>query len=272
VAGYYRILLPSGPRCVLPDQVGSAALASRRDVLVVQGQLAAAGALASALIEREQSAGRPADAIDAATAALGGYTLTPAQIPGGALGDALRTLMDGLPRSGLAAAAARAWPSPLEELAAQTAWAAHAQVGTPAERQAAASTVERFAVTHAGWPTAISNAAAVWPPSEAVFRRLAARGARGVAFDTWRWSFYSHAGPAALAIESGLAVIADDVRADDPVDAGNAELALAGYPGVSGGCALYLLRHAAARPGMLVAVPTTSFTCTQPQILRARDP
>jgi hypothetical protein len=267
IAGFYRVLLPSTPRCVLPTQLNDRALETLGYKWIANGELPAAGALAIARLERAHADHRQGSSADAALSTLGGYTLTGAELPTGALGDALRALAAGSPASGLAPAAAQPWPSDIERLAAQTAWIAHrspTESGTP---QAAAA-VYSLALKHANWPQAIANLSAIQPPSRALFRKLERLGAAGQpGFDRWRRSYFEQAGDIRGSVAAGLALIADNVRRNDPVEAGQAELELAAYPGVSPGCALALRRRAGARPGMRVPVPPDGPACAQPELV-----
>lgn len=270
IAGFYRILLPASSRCTLPERLDLATLAATRDSLIAKAELSQAGAVAIAILERERLARQPLDSVNAAVAALGGYALTPAQVPAGLLGSPLKVLAGDTPAGSLAAAAAAGWPSDLEALAAQTAWINHRQPGEPSQ-QAAATAVAALAARHPDWPTAIANDSAIQPPSEALFRKFAAGGARGATFDAWRFAYYVQHGPASRAIAAGLALIDDYDRVDDPVQAGQAELKLAAFPGVTPGCALLLTRHANARPGVRAPTPPGGPPCLQPELATARD-
>jgi hypothetical protein len=268
VAGFYRILLPATPRCELPEQLDSQALEALGESWLEKGELAEAGALAIARLERSSVRLRAARAVDASLAALGGYTLAADELPAGALGEALRALAPASPSaSGLAAAAAQSWPSDVERLATQTAWIEHR---VPAERgtAGAAAAVYALALRHADWPQAIANVAAIVPPDPALFATLAVRGAKGTpGFDRWRRNYFEQAGETEASIAAGLALVTDYVHLRDPVDAGQAELELATYPGVTSGCALALRRNAGLRPGTRVLVPAGGPPCTQPEIL-----
>lgn len=266
VAGWYRILLPSTSACVLPQSLSDQQLRSLSERWLKKGELAAAGALAVACMERAAAAHRSVSATDAALAALGGYVLTPAQTPHGALGKALTALSappGGLP---LASIAAAEWPNDIERLAAQTAWVEHR---TPAEAGTAQAVhaVYELALAHADWPQAIRNLSAVVPPSPTLFAQLEKAGAWGLPeFDSWRWLALKGSDDTHAAIAAGLALIADYDRRRDPVEAGEAELELAGYAGVTPGCAQALRHRASLRPGVRVQLGSGSEVCTQPEI------
>jgi hypothetical protein len=266
-AGFYRILLPATPRCELPEQIDDQALEALSLKWLEKGELAEAGALAIARLERARAHHEPGSASDAALAALGGYTLTPAELPAGALGMALRALgAPSVPVAGLAAVAARPWPSDIQRLAAQTAWIAHRAPGEAGVAQAGAA-VYSLALRHAGWPQAIANLSAIQPPSPVLFAALARRGARATpGFDRWRRGYFVESGDVADSIAAGLALVRDYERLRDPVEAGQAELELATYPGVTPGCALALSRSAGRRPGVRVPLPATGPPCTQPEL------
>jgi hypothetical protein len=270
VAGFYRILLPSTPRCELPDELDDSALERLGEAWLRKGELAQAGALAIARLERARARHEPADASDAALAALGGYTLDPGELPVGALGDALRALgATGAPPRSLATAASAPWPSDIQRLAAQTAWTEHRSAGELGSAQATAA-VYALALRHADWPQAIMNLSTVQPASRALFATLARRGAKATAgFDSWRRGYFVESGDVQESIAAGLALIGDYDRLRDPVDAAKAELELATYPGVSAGCGLALRRSASRSPGTRVLLPAGGPSCTQPELAAA---
>ncbi len=268
VAGFYRILLPATPRCVLPRQLSEQALQSGAERWLSRGELAAAGAMAGQRLERARKQHREGSTVDASLLALGGYTLKAQELPGGALGRALSTLVPGAPSApGLAAEAARAWPSDLERLAVQTAWIDHRTAGEAGTAPAAAA-VAALAKRHANWPQAIANLAAIQPPSAQLLAVLARSGAHGMpVFDRWRRDYFAQSGEAGASIAAGVALIEDYVRSDDPVEAGQAELQLAALPGVTPGCALALRISAGHRPGVRSPVVPGKAACTQPELL-----
>ena len=243
IAGFYRILVPSTPRCVLPESLSDSSLASIRDQWIVRGETPEAGAIAVLLMDRERTAHLPVDSVNAATAALGGYQLMDGETPQSALGPSLQTLVDAVPRASLAAAAAIHWPNDIEALAAQTAWVQHR---TPSPFQdKAVSAVEAMVVRHPNWPQAIQNATAIIPGSDRLFGALA-HGAHGAAgFDAWRLSYYMKAKRPQPALIAGLALIADYKAIDDPVDIAQTELLVSSLPGLPRGCVLLLRRHSA---------------------------
>jgi hypothetical protein len=268
VAGFYRILLPSTSRCELPEGLNDQTLEALGERWVERGELAQAGALAIARLERAHALHQPGSASDAALAALGGYTLAADEVPAGPLGEALRALAPGTTSAtGLAAAAAHPWPSDIQRLAAQTAWIAHRAPGEAGTAQATAA-VYSLALRQARWPQAIANLSAVQPPSRELFAALARLGARNTpGFDRWRRGYFEQAGDINDSIAAGLALISDYERLRDPVDAGQAELELATYPGVTPGCALALQRNAGMRPGIMPVVPARGGpACTQPEV------
>ena len=125
VAGFYRIVLSVTSKCELPEQLSTTALTNLGNKWLGEGQLAEAGALAIARLERAHKRHEVLRASDAALAALGGYALAPDQVPVGELGSALRALAPtSSAKTGLASAAAHPWPSDIERLAAETAWMA----------------------------------------------------------------------------------------------------------------------------------------------------
>jgi hypothetical protein len=73
------------------------------------------------------------------------------------------------------------------------------------------------------------------------------------------------------ALTTGLALIADYLRADDPLDAGQAEFVLSSLKGLDLGCALVLRRDAAAKPGFSLPPPPPGkeLPCSNPDIARA---
>jgi hypothetical protein len=267
VAGFYRILMPSTPRCELPEQLNDQTLEALGLKWLEKGELAEAGALAIARLERARSRHEQGSVSDAALAALGGYTLTSDELPAGDLGEALRALAPGAsPAKGLAAAAANPWPSDIERLAAQTAWIAHRSPGEAGTEQAAAD-VYSLALRRANWPQAIANLSAIEPPSPGLFVTLARRGAQGTPeFDRWRRGYFVESGDIKDSIAAGLELTGDYDRRRDPVEAGQAELELATYPGVTPGCALTLRRNAGMHSGVRVVVPPTGPGCTQPEL------
>ncbi|HEV3046140.1 MAG TPA: hypothetical protein VGY13_02145 [Solirubrobacteraceae bacterium] len=269
VAGFYRILLPSTPHCELPAQFDDQALERAAEQLVAEGEMAEAGALGILLLERAQAHGESASPAAAALAALGGYSLTPAQLPSGPLGVALRALGGSPSATSLAAAAAQPWPSDLERLAAQTAWVAHRAPGEAGTAQASQA-IFALAQRHPDWPTAIANLSAVEPPSPALLASLERAGARGMPeFDRWRRGYFLSVDEPSKAIAAGLALVADYQRRDDPVDAGQVEVEVAQYVGVSPGCAFALRQRAGQRPGMRVPQAASGPACTQPQLVAA---
>jgi hypothetical protein len=269
VAGFFRILLPSTSHCKLPQHLSNRELEAIGEKWMEKGEPAEAGALAIARLERAHARHEPGSTSDAALAALGGYTLANDEVPQGDLGDALLALAPGSPpTTGLAAAAAKPWPSDVERLAAQTAWVAHRTPGEAGTEQATAA-VYALALRHADWPQGIANLSAVQPPSPGLFATLARLGARDTpGFDRWRRGYYlARAGDTKEAIQAGVALVEDYERLRDPVDAGEAELELAGDPGVTSGCAYALRRNAGMRPGIKPIVPASGPACAQPEVL-----
>ncbi len=263
VAGFYRVLLPATSHCELPERIDTPTLESLGSRWLEKGELAAAGALAIVRLERAKQPHVPAGASDAALAALGGYTLAPSELPAGALGRALRALDPASSHvAGLATAAAAPWPSDVQRLAAQTAWIEHRSPGESAT--AAAAAVYSLALRHPRWPQAISNLSAIEPPSEEIFATLARRGSEGIpAFDRWRRGYFVESGDVAGSLSAGIALVRDYDSASNPVEAGQTELELATYPGITPACALALRRDAGTRPGLRVPVPPTGSRCTQ---------
>jgi hypothetical protein len=242
VAGFYRILVPATPRCVLPQSLSDASLASLRDRWIVRGEMPEAGALAVLLMDRERARGAPVDPADAATAALGGYQLRSDELPTSALGTSLVALASNGSSPALAAVAAIHWPSDVQGLAAQTAWVTHR---TPSPYDAkASSAVLAMALRHPNWPQAIQNATAIIPGSGRLFRELAPRAAGMPAFDGWRLNYYMQAHRSGPALSAGLALIADYKAIDDPVNIAQTELAVSSIHGLPPGCALLLRRRA----------------------------
>jgi hypothetical protein len=270
IAGFYRILLPSTSHCQLPEQLDDQALTALGERSIEKGELAEAGALAIARLERAHARHERSSASDAALATLGGYVLAPDELPAGLLGKALSALAPtSASTTELATAAAYPWPSDIQRLAAQTAWIAHRASGE-ADTAPAAAAVYSLALQHANWPQAIANLSAIQPPSPTLFTRLAQRGARDTAgFDRWRRGYFVESGDIAESIAAGLALIDDYDRLSDPVEAGAAELELATYPGVTPGCALALRRSASRLPGIRIALPPTGPACTQPELMGA---
>ena len=270
-AGFYRILLPDTPRCELPEQLDDHTLEGLRERWLEAGEPAQAGALAIVRLERAQARHLPSSGSDLAMAALGGYTLTREELSLSPepLARALRALdPSARATTGLAGLAARAWPSDVERLAAQTAWIEHripAEAGTPE----ASAAVYALAMRHATWPQAITNLSSIQPPGRALFAALAARGAGHTpAFDRWRRGYFVESGDVADSLAAGVALIEDYERRRDPVEAGQVEIELATYPGVSTGCALALRRDAGQHPGVRVPVAPGGPACTQPQLAR----
>lgn len=265
-AGFYRILLPSSRACVLPRQLSNAELQRQGEGWLKRGELAAAGALAILRMERAQANREPVAGSDAALAALGGYTLASNQVPHGLLGNALQALSAPPGPIALAAAAAYLWPTDYERLAAQTAWIEHRSTGEAGTQQAMRAVYE-LVIRHPGWPTAMANLSAIEPPSRALFARLERTGSWGMPeFDRWRRGFFLESGDTSGSIAAGLALIADYDRLRDPIKAGEAELELATYPGITPACALALRHHASLRPGVRVQVAPGGPACLQPDI------
>jgi hypothetical protein len=267
IAGFYRILVPFTPHCEIPGDLSDAMLGALANRWLVKGELAEAGAMAIAQLERARARNEQANPTDAALAALGGYVLTEGQTPAGALGTSLHALAPtATTTGGLAPAAAYPWPSDVQRLAAQTAWVEHRSPTEPGTGQAAAA-VHSLALRHARWPQAISNLAAIEPPNPRLFGRLERLGARNTpTFDRWRRGYFVEAGDAQDSVVAGLALIADYERVRDPVNAGQAELELATYPGVTSGCAIALRRRAGTRPGVRVPPQPAAPRCTQPEL------
>jgi hypothetical protein len=267
VAGFYRILLPSTSRCELPAALGDRALESLGERWLEKGELAEAGALAIARLERAHARREALSASDAALAALGGYTLAPDELPPGELGAALRGLAPGAASStGLAATAAEQWPNDVQRLAVQTSWIAHRVPGEP-ETAAASAAVYSLALRHANWPQAIANLSAIQPPSRGLLATLERSGAGGSpGFDRWQRDYFLQSSDVIEAVKAGVALVRDYERLRDPVDAGGAELELAGYPGLTPACAVALQRNAARRPGVLATAPAAGAVCTQPEV------
>jgi hypothetical protein len=268
-AGEYRILLPSTPRCVLPQSLSDASLARLRDNWIQRGGPAEAGAIAVLLMDRERAAGRPVDPVNASAAAMGGYVLTPSEIPTGSLGPALTALFNGPAHQSMTAAAAAHWPSDIEALAAQTAWVDNHAPGQPGQA-AAGQAVVAMALRHPNWPQAISNLAAVEPPNAALIRALSS-GAKGIVqFDQWRLNWYISQGQLNGEIEADLALIGDYVRTDDPLNAADAEFHMAGLKGLPPGCAQLLRQRAGQKPGIgLNAASGPAPTCNLPAFAHA---
>jgi hypothetical protein len=268
VAGLYRILLPSTPTCVLPQTLSDAKIASLRDRWIGRGEMPEAGALAILLLDREQARGLPPDPANASIAALGGYHLTDAELPPNPLRQSLGTLIDSQPRPGLDIAAEQRWPNDFEALAAQSAWVGHRPVNGNIGAPAAA--VLALAKRHPDWPQAVGDVTGVIPPSPAVFRALS-RAAGQPVFDQWRRDYYMATHQFQPALTTGLALIADYLRADDPLDAGQAEFVLSSLKGLDLGCALVLRRDAAAKPGFSLPPPPPGkeLPCSNPDIARA---
>jgi hypothetical protein len=265
-AGFYRVLLPSSRACVLPQQLGNAELQRLGEGWLKRGELAAAGALAILRMERAQASREPIAGSDAALAALGGYTLAPNQVQHGLLGGALQALAAPPGPIALAAAAAYPWPTDNERLAAQTAWIAHRNTGEAGTKQAA-DAVYGLAIRHPDWPTAIANLSVIEPPGRALFARLERAGSWGMPeFDRWRRGFFLESGDTSGSITAGLALVADYDRLRDPVKAGEAELELATYRGITPACALALQHRASLRPGASVRVAPGGPVCKQPAI------
>ncbi|MCW3047458.1 MAG: hypothetical protein JWO74_1742 [Solirubrobacterales bacterium] len=267
VAGHYRVMLAAGRRCVRPERLSDAMIATLRNRRLAQGELAAAGALASLRLDRARAARRAIDPDDAAAAVLGGYRLRDGDDPHSALTPAVRSLADGQPRPVLVGLAARAWPSDLQALAAQTAWIQHGrQPGAPAEAAAAAA-VRAMVLRHPDWPIASANAAAVVVPTKGLVARLADRGARGVPeFDAWRYGYAKSQGRLAAAVDAGLDIVNDRLRRHDPVAAGTMELELSNLPHLDPACAVALRRRADGRDGVYAPTPPGGPACTNPRI------
>lgn len=265
-AGFYRVLLPDRPQCVLPEALSDSSLIHIRDSWIATGQLGEAGAIAVALMDRARATGHAIDPADAAVAALGGYALQDSETPRGLLFPALQALSGHTPTTPLVSAAAQRWPDALEALAAQTAWIQRRDPGNPLERVAAQS-VLALALRHPTWPDAISNASAVIPGSTQLFRRLAAGGAAGIAqFDLWRQTYFTTKHMYDQAIRAGIALVEDYKRLDDPLDVAQTEEVIAHLPTVSAGCARMLLLRARSTPGTYLSYPGPPMPCTQPVI------
>jgi hypothetical protein len=128
--------------------------------------------------------------------------------------------------------------------------------------------VYELALAHPNWPQAISNLSAIVPASPPLLARLERTGAWGVPqFDSWRWKALKGTGDANAAIAAGLALIGDYDRRRDPVAAGEAELELASYAGVTPACALALRHRASLRPGVREQPAPGGQACEQPVIV-----
>ncbi len=268
-AGEYRILLPSTPRCVLPQSMSDASLARLRDNWIQRGGPAEAGAIGVLLMDRERAAHQPVDPADASAAAMGGYTLTSDELPPDPLGPALLALYAGPAHQSMATAAATRWPSDIEALAAQTAWVDNHAPGQPGQA-AAGQAVVAMALRHPNWPQAIANLTAVEPPSPSLIKALS-RGAKGIVqFDQWRLNWYISQRQLSGEIEASLALISDYVRMDDPLNAADAEFHMAGLQGLDPGCAQLLRLRAGQKPGIgLSSAQATLPTCRVPAFVHA---
>jgi hypothetical protein len=259
VAGFYRILLPTGNACVRPENLSLGQLAARRDALFARGELPAAGSVAIARLERTR--GRSMDDGDAAIASLGGYRLATDQLPAGPVGTSLLAMQGDLPA--VPPEAMGAARTDVQRLAVETAWIAHHRPDDPSMQDVAAA-VLALARAHPRWGQALENVAAIVPPSRDLVADLARRGATGVLqFDKWRLSGAMARGDVAGALRAGERVVADNERDHDPVAAGNAELQLAAMPGLSAPCSLALRRRADARPGVWAPTAPGSSTCPE---------
>ncbi len=248
LAGYYRILLPRTPGCVLPESVSDASVRSLRDYWITRNEMPAAGALAVLLLDRARAQGRPVDPVDASIAALGGYRLSGNEFPPDPLLQSLFSLINNVPRPELAQAAVHKWPNDIETLAATTAWI---KFRTPGSTQAAANAALALAIRHPSWPLALDNLSAIVPPSPTIFRELA-RASGTSDFDQWRYQYYSGKHEFRQALSAGLATIADYIRVDDPLDAGQAEVTVAKLQGLPVDCSVLLLAKASQKPGSSV--------------------
>jgi len=251
VAGFYRILLPDGPGCIFPQQASAAHLMTLRDSFIRQNELPEAGALSVVLMDHAAATGAPVDPVDAAIAALGGYTLVGREIPTVPGAPDARLLEGTATPQQLASAAAVRWPSDYEALAVQTSWISHRIPGQPGE-VAAAQAVLALGLRHADWPQAIENMTSVIPPNAELFRVLSRRGASGPVFDRWRYSGYAAEKNERGAIASGFSLIADYKRADDPLDVAQTESLLSSLPGLLTSCARTLTSFAAINQGLPV--------------------
>ncbi len=248
VAGQFRILTPSTPRCLLPSSLSDGELQQLRDAWIVGGQPAEAGALAVALLDRERAAHQPLDPVNASVAAMGGYKLTPDELPPAPLGAALQTFFVGPAHQSMVGAATTPYPSDIEALVAQTAWVNNHAPGQPGQ-QAAAQAIVALALRHPNWPQAVENAAVAEPSDGALIRTLAP-GATGIAqYDQWRLNWFTGTHQRSGQIQAGLALISDYVRIDDPLAASQTEIQLTHVPGLDPGCVLLLRERASTKPG-----------------------
>jgi hypothetical protein len=269
VAGEYRILTRSTPRCVLPSSLSDAQLTHLRDAWIARGQPTEAGAIAVALMDRERAAHQPVDPANAAAAAMGGYSLTADELPPGLLGTVLKTFYLAPAHQSMAPAAATHWPNDIEALAAQTAWVNNHLPGQPGEK-AVDKAIVALALRHPNWPQAIGNASVADPSDGALIRALAHGAAGTPQYDSWRLNWFTGTHQPKGQIEASLALITDYVRMGDPLDAAHAEFHLADIPGVDASCALLLRHDAAEKPGVGLSRPfSVNLPCNLPGIAQA---
>jgi hypothetical protein len=258
VAGFYRILLAD--RCRRPDDVSLADLMVLRDRYLRDDALPEAGATALARLRRSH------DPDDAAIAVVGGFGhyVPPADLPRGAVGEALRRFAANARDPGLAARAvldSRGGPA-VTALAAQTAWATGHLAGE-ADDPRVVPVVLRFARRHPDLGAAVGVLRGVAPGGEAVFADLRHSGNRTL--DLLRWEYdtaQSDPAQTARAVALGRSLIAAYDARRDPVRAAVVEIRLAEllWP-TDPACSTALLVHADARPGIWLPPHGTAQRC-----------
>jgi len=263
--GEYRILTQG--RCVRPKTLSGAELVRLRDGALLRDDLSAAGALAAYRLDR----GGPVDITDVAAAALAGFDVPVRALPAGPVGDALRTLRDGLSRPGVAIAAAdRSLPA-LVQLAVQTAWLNHRDSGPP-QRPVAA--IRGLLLRRPQWPAAVRNARNI----VGLDRRLATRVQREIPetntaaraeLHEWQRATAAAAGDLDAQITYGLALAADHRALHDPVRAATALLAIANLPSLEPGCAGRLRGAAERVPGVYARAPAPDGPCPRRNVRAA---
>lgn len=260
LAGFYRILVPTGCRTV--DAVSTDELARLRDARLRASELPEAGALALARLRRSH------DPQDAAVAVLGGFGhyVPKTALPRDDAGEALARFVANARDPEIAARAVLATHDrPVGiALAVQNAWASGRQPGEAQEAQVLPAMVA-FAERHPDLGGAIGVLRGVLPGGDVLFAELEKAGAHTLELLRWRFDTLA-ADPARvadLAVLGRRLVAAYDARRD-PVQAAAVEIAVATVvEPKDAGCAATYLAHADAAPGIWLAPHGPAGSCRQ---------
>jgi hypothetical protein len=249
----FRLLRAEPHGCLLPERASMAQIVGGRARLFEQGELPAAGALSTLVIERLMATHRNPTPLDAELAVLGGYYVPDAELPTGPVRVGLLSLRDQRPLPGLETAATDQRSDPMARLIAQTAFITLARPSAPApQTQAVSQAALHLVVQRPHWRAAFENVAALVPATPPLASRLARAGVRGEALDGWRFNAFVSAQSLPGALSTARRLI--PMLRNDPLTLGGVWIALSRLYAQAGqpACASDALDRANAIPGVQI--------------------